>query len=73
MKKVITSKKTINGVEYDYTLCPRCQVYILTENYKKGHEGCDRHYKNLEIRRRATAMVMIGRIIGNLMWTSFWK
>ena len=52
-------KKTIGGEDYDYTLCPRCGVWILTENFNGGdHEGCDLYLRNRGVRERAEARVI---------------
>ncbi len=52
-------KKPIAGKDYDYTLCSRCEVWILTENIHEGtHKDCDKFFKGLEIRKRATERVL---------------
>ena len=52
-------RKTINGKEYDYTLCPRCEVWILTEDFDRGnHPQCDKYFENLEVRKSAEAKIV---------------
>lgn len=51
-------KKTINGKEYDYTLCSRCEVWVLTEDFDRGAHPCDKYFKNLQVRKRAEAQVI---------------
>ena len=47
-------RKTIAGREYDYTLCPRCEVWILTEGFERGaHPQCDKYLENLQVRKNA--------------------
>lgn len=55
-------KKVIMGREYDYTLCSRCEVWILTEDFSgDAHKTCDHNYVILETRRRAE-----NRVLGRL-------
>lgn len=51
--------KIINGEPYDFTLCSRCEVWILTENFKNStHEKCDEYFKNLAVRKKAEARII---------------
>lgn len=46
--------KTIAGKDYDYTKCPRCEVFILTRDFESNpHKDCDRYHKGLQIRKNA--------------------
>jgi len=52
-------KRIVGGKEYDYKLCSRCQIWILTEKFENGtHEKCDIYLENLKVRKRAERTVL---------------
>lgn len=61
MKKPKIETMTIQGKEYPYVKCPRCEIYIPAKDYNMEtgeHKDCDKYFKNLETRKRATARVL---------------
>lgn len=52
--------KVIAGNPYDFTLCPRCQVWILTEDFDRGAHPCDKYFGTLQVRRNAEARIIQG-------------
>lgn len=54
-----TQMMTFGGKQYEYVLCPKCEVWIPQEDFKDGtHESCERHQRSLETRRLATKRVL---------------
>ena len=61
MKKQKIEKMTIQGKEYDYIKCPRCEIYIPAKDYnmKTGeHPDCDKYFRTLKRRRKATQIAL---------------
>lgn len=59
--------KILGGKPYDYILCPVCEVWILTSNFKKhkGSLNCKHNEEHKEIRKRVEYSVLgnINRVV----------
>jgi len=54
-----TKTMTFGGKQYEYVLCPKCEVWIPKEDFKNGtHKSCKRHQRSLETRRLAEKQVL---------------